>query len=624
MTMSKTMNTYDTESKQITPIQTLITPGKTLCSIQEMYIRGSGKVRTPLSNNHIHFMERGTKITTDTFYNGLSVGVWKKYCKIDALGFLLRGEGKFQIRFGLHRRFMAHQWLWEGELELVRESAGYIMLPFWQSLEDGLLYCEITSLTSDAWLTGASFFTTDAPLHDVKLGLVITHFNRQKQAATAISRIRTELLEDTSYENKCSLFVIDNSRNLDIDGRDNIRIIKNKNYGGSGGFARGLLEIINDGSYTHCLFMDDDASCEIESIRRTIAIFQYGTQEKLAVGGSLLREVEPYRLFEKGALFDGACRPLKSGLDMRHIPDLIEAEHMDTPPSYGGWWFFGFSLADITHYPFPFFVRGDDSQFSILNKLTVATMNGVASFGDDFGLKNGPVTTYLDARYHIVNSIIYNLSTARILKIAAHAFIAATFSYNYESARSVILGLKHALLGPKFFKENPDASHIIKKISSFMQTERLQKPQHNWKAGARSVTVIKEPAYRTLIRWVTLNGHLVPFLLKSGTVIQPKSFRAKFREVFGYKNVLYIYEPLGLGYLATIKPAPFWRLAFEFSGAFLKLAVNLPRLRKEYKSALNELTGPGYWRAVYGMPTDLNNANSTPAIPELTEKEKVV
>ena len=63
--------------------------------------------------------------------------------------------------------------------------------------------------------------------------------------------------------------------------------------GGSGGFTRGLMYLEDEKSYTHCLFMDDDASCEIESIRRAYALLQYATTEKFAVAGAQLREAAP-------------------------------------------------------------------------------------------------------------------------------------------------------------------------------------------------------------------------------------------------------------------------------------------------------------------------------------------
>ena len=67
------------------------------------------------------------------------------------------------------------------------------------------------------------------------------------------------------------IFLIDNGKTLDANREiqkvagclnDKLDIIPNMNAGGSGGFTRGMIEILNrkeqDG-YTHVLLMDDDA-----------------------------------------------------------------------------------------------------------------------------------------------------------------------------------------------------------------------------------------------------------------------------------------------------------------------------------------------------------------------------
>jgi len=47
-----------------------------------------------------------------------------------------------------------------------------------------------------------------------------------------------------------------------------VQLIPNKNVGGSGGFARGLVEALQENTYSHFLFMDDDIELDSESIYR--------------------------------------------------------------------------------------------------------------------------------------------------------------------------------------------------------------------------------------------------------------------------------------------------------------------------------------------------------------------
>ena len=589
-----------TNSTTQTVLQSLIFPTIDVWADEQMYIRRSDGIGTSLSRPIIHFHTRGAKLTTDTFYNALAVETWKKTCEIQQLLFRIEGRGAFRLRFGIHNWHQAQKWLHEVDVQLNDESddSKDIPLPFWDSIESGLLYCSFESL-GPATLTGGGYFTTDHPKRAIKLGLVLTHFNRQEQATRAINRIYDNLIAPNEYDGKITLTVIDNSRNLNITSKAGLTVIPNQNYGGSGGFARGLLELDNGGDHTHCLFMDDDASCEIESIRRTFAIFQFNTKNRIAVAGSLLREVEPHRLFEKGARFDGLCRPLGSGLDMREIGDLLAAENVRQPPQYGGWWFFSFNIKEVNHYPFPFFVRGDDSQFSMINKLTILTANGIASFGDDFGLEHSPLTTYLDFRYHIINSILYRIPLSRQLTVMLHFFFGSALSYNYESARACSLALEDILEGPRFFQQNIDPSNVLKKVSALTINEKLRPctPDNIAKVDERHIT--HENKLRTLLRWITANGHLTPFLVRNKTVVQPKSFRGKLREVFLYRKVLYRYEPYRLCYLVKYDAGTFWKEVPGFIRLVMKFTIRHRQLRNDYISALPEMTSKQFWESVY-------------------------
>ena len=64
---------------------------------------------------------------------------------------------------------------------------------------------------------------------------------------------------------------------------------------------RGLLSLIDSGVHSHALFMDDDASCEAESIARTYALLQYSRDSKTAVAGSLLRMLDTRRMRQESA-----------------------------------------------------------------------------------------------------------------------------------------------------------------------------------------------------------------------------------------------------------------------------------------------------------------------------------
>ncbi|WP_119155606.1 glycosyltransferase [Caldimonas tepidiphila] len=586
----------------MTPLQSFVFPNLDLAIPEAMYLRLNDLVWPDLAERRMRFLPGGCA-TSDTFYNALSVGPWKRHCDIRTLVLRLEGQGEFVVSFGLRRAGFAPHWLGEHTVQLNAGHPAHLPVPAWESVSDGLLYCRMRSV-SGGQITAATFATPDAPPNEVRLGLVITHFNRQAQVRPAIRRLQRDLLSHPDHRGRITLTVVDNSKNLQLTPMPGLRVIQNENYGGSGGFTRGLLELLDAGSYTHALFMDDDASCEAESIARTFALLQYSREPRLAVAGSLLREDRPWSLIEKGAKFDGLCRPLCSGMDMRRADELLQAEASRERPDYGGWWFFAFPLREMRRFPFPFFVRGDDVFFSRTNRFEIATLNGVACLGEDFALKHGPMTAYLDARYHLLHALTDDPGRARrrVLRLADQLFFKSLLSYNYASARSFTLAMQHLMEGPDFFRRNLDLAAVRAEIGGWTPSE---KPQPVDRDGMRLRTRNKrhESGLRRLMRILTLQGFLLPrFLLLDRTMLQPKGFHGCARSVFRFRRVLYEHGPTGQGYVVEHDRRLFFAELRRFLGTLGSLLRRLPELHAAHREGFDALASEDFWRTLYDRP----------------------
>lgn len=579
-------------------IQNLVMPNLAFGAPEEMYVRlHNDKVHALMSEGRLLF-DSGGRVSFDTFFNSVTVGAWKTHTAVQDLQLQLRGTGRFIVRLGMHRIGHAQRWLAEHVVTLTPGGDIQIEVDSWAKLESGMLYFALEALEAGSLISG-QFVTQSVPQRDVKLGIVITHFNRKQWVLPAIARIRNELLSDPLYKDRVELIVVDNSQNITAEEAQGITLIPNKNLGGSGGFTRGLLHLKDNKDFTHCLFMDDDASCEIESIRRTINLFTYSTTEKLAMAGSMLREVEPYRLFEKGAKFNGKCIPLKSGMDMRIIDELLFSELIDDNPDYGGWWFFGFNISDVREFAFPFFVRGDDSRFSIVNNFIILTVNGVTTWGDDFALKAGPLPIYLDTRYHLMHSaLILNLSVFSLVVFLWKNVIAQLFSYNYTSAEAVVNSTKDFCDGPVAFSNDLDASKARSKIGELGSIEKLGNIERaNFSLSYGSP---RESFQRKILRIFTINGFLLPnFLMKDGVIFQHKGFRANFREVFGFRKIYYEYEPKSIGYIVEVNRWKFINIIYKTLISSFLLTLNFNKIKNSYKKEIPILTSEKFWRDVY-------------------------
>lgn len=581
-------------------IQNLIMPNLRFGAPEEMYVRiHNDKVRSLFSDGRLLF-DAGGRASLDTFFNSITVGVWKSLTRIAELQLNLRGRGRFTVRFGLHRLGYAHRWLAEHVVTLSADQDSVISVESWPKLESGMLYFSLEAMEPGS-ITSGHFSTKTDPEREVKLGIVITHFNRKQWVLPAIARIRDDLLSSPLYKGRIELVIVDNSKNITPEEAEDITLIPNKNLGGSGGFTRGLLHLKDQGDFTHCMFMDDDATCEIESILRAYIFMRYCTNDGRAIAGSLLRETQPHILFEKGALFDGICRPLKSGLNMCMVHDLLEAERIEREPMYGGWWFFGFPLSIVENYPFPFFVRGDDIRFSIDNGIEITTINGVACWGEDFSLKNGPLPQYLDVRYHAIAWLtVNNKGRIEFLKNAAIFIVSQLFSYNYASAKACICALEDVGKGPSFFEHNIDAANLIKKIALLRPSEKLTPGQRP--SDVDNIRIHAESNWRKFFRRITMNGFFLPsFMLRRRCVYQNKDFRAVFREVFGYQKIYYENLSSGMGYVAEHNKKNFFALLFSFLKICLFYFFNFKKLQADYEGSWQKMTSEDFWRKVYSV-----------------------
>jgi galactofuranosylgalactofuranosylrhamnosyl-N-acetylglucosaminyl-diphospho-decaprenol beta-1,5/1,6-galactofuranosyltransferase len=589
-------------------VQNVIFPGLVFDAPPEMYVRINPQVRLHLSQPLLVFTARG-RASFDTFYNGLTVGAWQGQCDIHNLSLNLHGTGSFLLRIGLHRYGYARRWLDEREISLSEGESFNLVLPFWPQLADGMLYFSVEAL-GPATLTGGSFETTSPARRDVRLGLVITHFRRKQFVVPAIQRIR-EHLQNAGLNREIKLIVVDNSQDITFAEARGAVLIPNRNLGGSGGFMRGLL-YLQDNGFSHCLFMDDDASCEVDSILRCAMLLKFAKSDQLAVAGSLLREAEPYRISEKGARFDGICRPLKQGFDMRHVPDLLGAEHLDVNPDYGGWWFFAFAISSVKHFAFPFFVRGDDIQFSTLNKFAILTINGIASWGEDFSLKSGPLTEYLDVRYHIMQNLCIRMAgRLALLRMLCRFFFFHAFSYNYARAQAVTLAMQDVMKGPDFWVQDMNMQHKRSQIQSFSAGEVMSRLDRDAVSDLQRLSEY-EPPFRRLMRIITLNGFLLPSIfLHDGLVFQHKGFTGALRNVFRFRRVLYEHEPSQTGYICHHDKRRFFGTCFEFIKTLARFAFSCSRLRADYRKQLPAMTSETFWRQVYA--TELAETVLAPA-----------
>ncbi len=579
-------------------VQDIIVPSIGLCTDESLYYHAEERVFADLNSKEIH-VPKNAVISFDSFFNSLSVKKWKENTTIDNLlvTYKVRGKGCLYINhFNDSKDEVLEQIIIdndEGEVQFSLSGlhTGYIYLR-WRAFEESVI-------------ESFSFYTS-SPCKDVKLGLVITTFNREEQVVKSVKRIRDELLTDPRYVNKIQLYLINNGN--DVDGIDypEVNIVKNKNLGGAGGFSRGLCELTDEGTFTHCIFMDDDAACEIDSIRRTFALLSLSNDDNLAVSAAMLYEERPRIVHEAGAVVfcDGIFhRPAKIGLNVSERSGIISFDEEEAL-GYGAWWFYAFNIKNTKYYPFPFFVRGDDMLFGLMNdNHKIITLNGIASWQMDFNRKLNPLVFYLSFRAMFMSSCRKVTWRNRIMLSAffMREVIILSMANRYESAQAVVQAYKDCMSGIDFWENNVDCAEVRKKINQLTINERFNIPSSDLlKIETDSFLYIKENKIHKALRYLTLNGHLIPkyFFNKRARLI-PETHKNPTNMVFMRNDVYYVSQMNGSVMKLSHSKEKFFRVVLNASLLSFNTLFSLKKRLESYQSEITQLTTKDFWKTKF-------------------------
>lgn len=582
-------------------IQRLTLPEIDLCTDEALYFFKSEKTRYSYSELAF-FIPKNDWLDFFSYFNAFNIQKWGGNANEIPLSAAIFGTGQILIQWIHHESDSLSHIICEQRLE-ISEIGTVTQIGISASPHSkGYISPRIYALNEDVKLTHLNYTTTVEPLHDVKLGIVITHFKREKQATGAVKRLNSGLLTDGVFNTLCQLFLVDNSQTLPNFNTPNTTVIKNKNYGGAGGFARGLLHSSQLRTITHCLFMDDDASCHVESIKRTINFLQYSIDKRTAICGAMLYEKTPRIQHENGARFRNGCIPLGIGLNLTNRQHLFINNALPTP-DYGAWWYFAFPIAETKYYPFPFFVRGDDISFSLANEFNLQTINGVCSWQETFEGKASPLTTYLDTRNHLVHflsdktpgSFIDALSTNR-------QFLSSrSNSQLYESAQASLTAFEDVMKGPEFWKVDLDMS---KKRTEILEKTKIEKLKP---ISIFDIPKLKQPKTKTkkvlrFLRKLSMNGLLIPSpFFKRSTICQAKGFCVNKDTTFRFKNILHYHEESKSGFVTTYSKVKQVSLAIRWYILALKFIISYRSLKMAYRTSYKDLASKNFWENQYGI-----------------------
>lgn len=437
-----------------TVLSSLVFPNVSKNETEMLYIRCNDY--TIIDKNLL--IKQGNCLSMDTYFNSFAYDNYVDYTKVEKIYFCftLVGKGTVELFCQTKEKII--------KLENITHigNKNYQIPVYLKKLPlNGVLWLRF--LTDKESLT-VSAYRVEADcveVNNVKLSIVICTYQREVYVHHTIEKFRQLLRSNPKLCEHLDVFVIDNGRTLKIINDENINIIPNKNYGGSGGFARGMIEALESKkNFTHILLMDDDIEFEVETILRLLSFLsiEFESEKPCIFGGHMLVEEQPTVQFEAGGRFEnGRLLSLHHNKDVSLFASLLENQNQTLKAQYQAWWFCCLSVKTVKKVglPLPFFIKTDDVEYGLRCDSPIVLMNGIGVWHSSFDSKITPYLEYYIKRNELIVSSLYGEGDGACFsfyKYLRSAFKAVSIG-NPNNIDFITLGYEHFLNGALLFEE---------------------------------------------------------------------------------------------------------------------------------------------------------------------------
>jgi len=562
-------------------IQNFILPSNMIRDVESLYVRsGSFEGDFPLC------MNEGKELDLRSYFNFLSLEKWNKYTRCTKFSIYLNIKGSFKISLYHYKVFNEKLLM---SIEIFESSK--IEIP--NCPMDGLLGIAITSSSNDSVLYGGGFSSDESP-NDVRIGVDICTFHREDLVTDKVRRLSSYFSEvDVLFSRAVELFVIDNGDTFkDITCNENlVHVIKCDNLGGSGGFTRGMIEILDDSSFTHILLNDDDAIFDPETLYRTwsfISMLKTEYQD-IWIGSPMLLNDRPTTVHESGAKYQKRdLIPNKNGLDLSSIQQCLDIDK-EEPIDYLGWWYCAFPCSVISKigYPLPLFVKEDDVEYGIRYNGVKIVLSSIAIWHDSFKNRFSPASYYYYARNHlIIGCTTGDISKKDAIWMLRNALLESV-CYRYECSDMMYKGMMDFIKGPEYVfplcLEGPNESKDtnVSKIDSIVKNN-----------GLVLIDYVKNRNH--LLRAITLNGSILP----SDKVIRANTYDMHSSNFYRLKAVIYDLDG-DSGFIAKRNLKKTISACLTYMKINLILRLKFKGLKRKYMDSKERYISKENWEAMF-------------------------
>ena len=402
-----------------------------------LYFKGEADV----NEQGLH-ISSGNTVDFLTYFNSFSITKWKEYTtikKIQINGKII-GSAEIEIyTIGIEEKVLTKK-------QINRSFA----LDFDVEKIAGEILGIKVKAKSKAILQNLTYLGEFEKWKNQKIGVVICTFKREQYVNVTIDK----LVQFSKNNPWLTTLVVDNGSTLEEAETDNLRVIHNPNYGGSGGFTRGLIENLKSKANDYVLLMDDDIDLEPSALAHTYGLL-CGLKDEYKesfLSGAMLRMHAPYIQHENTAYW-GKIRlhSIGKGWNLTDNQVLLNNERIKNYDNqYGAWWYCCIPLNRVSEIglPLPVFVKGDDIEYGLRNERKLIHLNGIGVWHEAFENKKAVLVNYFsDRNMLIINHYAKNCNRYTFFVAILCRLIKHIYNRDMYSVRIFEFALNDALKG---------------------------------------------------------------------------------------------------------------------------------------------------------------------------------
>lgn len=372
----------------------------TVSAPDDLYVRAeSGTIDSTRSSVTVH---PSSLASTRTYFGRVEASHWQRWTRVGEVEVHMTVTGHGVVKLVSDDFSPTTRIVERADVETGGDPAPLTLrAPLDRYLDEGHLWLEISTTTGTLTVSDVTV-TTSTPAAERLTGIVICTFNRPTDCVATLTALAADPAMLTVVD---SIVVVDQGDRLIADEPgfealleglgERLRVVRQPNLGGAGGFTRGMLETRErfGDRPGDVLLMDDDIRLDPETVLRMTS-FASLTVRPTLVGGQMLNLHHPSQLVAQGentALDQFLAGVPSDRFSNADLLDELPGKRVDS--DYAAWWacLVPVEVVEEVGLPIPLFFQWDDIEFGIRARsrgFATVSLPGTGVWHADFAMKD--------------------------------------------------------------------------------------------------------------------------------------------------------------------------------------------------------------------------------------------